>query len=296
MTGVPEWFQAALRAPSDEGFTTTPDGVDIHWLGWGAPGDPLVVLLHPGRGTAEWWRAIAPALSTGRRVLAVELSGHGYSGRRPVGAYNLDRYGEEIAAVVQAHSPNRSATLVGNSLGGYASIFCAANHRDLVAKFVLADVPVWPPAAIVERERLHQKRMRTRPLQLKTYASFEAARARFKLGPPQPDPAPYVLDHVVRSFIHHDSDGWRWHFDPNAFSVPWPRGVHEALQRTRAPYVVIRGALSALVDDAMARDMAAATGVEMPIEVLPDAYHHIGLDNPRGLVEILRRHLPKPEL
>src|SRR6266699_6796291 len=83
----PAWFLAALEADVQTGSVTV-DGTSISYRAFGPPADSGIVLVHGGAAHARWWDHIAPLLARGRRVVALDLSGHGDSDRRD--AYNLD--------------------------------------------------------------------------------------------------------------------------------------------------------------------------------------------------------------
>src|SRR2546429_7805098 len=81
MTAPPAWFSAALDAAVREG-TTTVDGASIAYRAWGNPDGRSIVLVHGGAAHSRWWDHIAPMLTDGWRVVAIDLSGHGDSDRR----------------------------------------------------------------------------------------------------------------------------------------------------------------------------------------------------------------------
>jgi pimeloyl-ACP methyl ester carboxylesterase len=53
------------------------NGLSLYYEEHGS-GEPLV-LLHGGIGAGEVWAASAPALAAGRRVITVDLQGHGHT-------------------------------------------------------------------------------------------------------------------------------------------------------------------------------------------------------------------------
>ena len=77
----PEWFTKALATAPQERRVDV-DGTTISYLAWGDPSPRGIVLVHGGGAHAHWWDHIAPLLALDRRVLALDLSGHGDSGRR----------------------------------------------------------------------------------------------------------------------------------------------------------------------------------------------------------------------
>jgi pimeloyl-ACP methyl ester carboxylesterase len=115
---------------------TLPGGQTVSALAWGvAP--PELVLLHGGAQNAHTWDTFALAL--GRPLLAVDLPGHGHSGRRPDRDYGPWRNAEAVAAVIEQAAPAARA-VVGMSLGGSTLIRLAATRPDLVRRAVIIDV------------------------------------------------------------------------------------------------------------------------------------------------------------
>src|ERR1035438_2566783 len=95
-TAAPAWFSAALAAPVQDRRTTV-EGAAIAYRAWGNPADRGIVLVHGGAAHSRWWDHIGPLLANGWRVAALDLSGHGDSGRRD--RYTLDTWAREVLAV-----------------------------------------------------------------------------------------------------------------------------------------------------------------------------------------------------
>src|SRR5258708_37392396 len=118
MTPPPAWFSAALDAAVQEG-TTTVDGASIAYRDWGDPDGRSIVLVHGGAAHSRWWDHIAPMLTDGWRVVAVDLSGHGDSDRRDRHSlHTRAREGPAVAAGTRA-APARVG--LGHSQGGPAT-------------------------------------------------------------------------------------------------------------------------------------------------------------------------------
>ncbi len=94
----PDWFTAALATEAERAQVNV-EGTPIAYRAWGRPGGPGIVLVHGGAAHSRWWDHIAP-LMAGRRVAALDLSGHGDSGRRD--PYSLDVWAREVLAVAAA--------------------------------------------------------------------------------------------------------------------------------------------------------------------------------------------------
>src|SRR5215471_2564790 len=111
----PAWFTAALATPVTR-RTTMVDGAAIAYRTWGEPGGRGIVLVHGGAAHSRWWDHVGPLLADGRRVVAIDLSGHGDSGRRE--SYSLDGWAREVLAVAEdAGIAAVPPTVIGHSMG-----------------------------------------------------------------------------------------------------------------------------------------------------------------------------------
>ena len=66
-----------------------------------------IVLVHGGAAHSRWWDHIGPLLAADRRVVAIDLSGHGDSGRRE--SYSFDAWAGEMLAVAADAGHRRAA-------------------------------------------------------------------------------------------------------------------------------------------------------------------------------------------
>jgi pimeloyl-ACP methyl ester carboxylesterase len=270
---VPEWFlQAVATTPEHRGIEV--DGARVHYRAWGDPSLPGLVLIHGGAAHSGWWDHIAPQLHS-HRVVALDLTGHGDSGRRD--AYDMKIWAREVVAVAEAEELQRPVVL-GHSLGGWVALTVGVEHPDAVAAVAVIDSPIdrQPP----EDERLRDRRRPHRP-----YPTAEDAMARFRTIPAQDVVLPYVLAHVARGSLRDDSDGWRWKFDPNFWGTR-PL-LLQLLPQLTGPVALFR-CEKGLVTPEMATEMAALVGGRLPVVDLPDAGHHPMLDRPLTLVAGVR--------
>jgi pimeloyl-ACP methyl ester carboxylesterase len=100
-------------------------------------GEPLI-LLHGGIGAGDMFGPMLPELTAGRRVITVDLQGHG-------GTADVDRplrpetMADDIAALLD-HLGLEQADVMGYSLGGLVALRTAIQHPDRVRRLVLVSV------------------------------------------------------------------------------------------------------------------------------------------------------------
>jgi 3-oxoadipate enol-lactonase len=111
-------------------------GTRLRALVGGPPDGPPVVLLHGLGGSRSNWAFLAPELARTRRVLVVDLPGHGRSSALPA-APGLGPYADRVAKLVETERL-APADLIGHSFGGLVGIRLAARRPELVRSLVLA--------------------------------------------------------------------------------------------------------------------------------------------------------------
>jgi pimeloyl-ACP methyl ester carboxylesterase len=112
------------------------NGLSLYYEEHGA-GDPLV-LLHGGFGAGELLGPLTAALAAGRRVITVDLQGHGHTGDidRPLLPEHM---ADDIAALI-AHLGLERADVMGYSLGGTVALRTAIQHPERVRRLVVVSV------------------------------------------------------------------------------------------------------------------------------------------------------------
>lgn len=279
MTGRPEWADTALEAPFRE-RTVEVDGATVHFLDWGGGGLPGLLFVHGGAAHAHWWSHIAPLFTRWYHPVAIDLTGHGDSGHRE--RYSHDLWAKEIVKVGEAAGFPGPPVVVGHSLGGIATIQTAATHGGHLAGAVIVDSPVRRPDP--ESEEGSRGRAFRSP---GTYPDLETAMSHFHLIPSQPDPDTWVMEHVARHSLHQTNEGWTWKFDPTLFGHTMVN-MSEQLATVQCRVALLRGELSVVVPDDTASYMYELMGRVSPVISIPEAHHHLILDQPLPFVAALR--------
>lgn len=280
MSDAPGWFDDALGTAYSEGEVDVA-GTPIHFLEWGDRGKPGILFVHGGSAHAHWWTHLAPFFTEQYHPVAIDMSGHGDSGRRET--YAFDLWAEEILAVCAATGMDNPPVLVGHSMGGLISIVTASLHGERLRGVIIVDSPVRRPDP--EREEGVRGRAFRNP---KTYPELGTALEHFRLVPTQPPGPDYVMDYIARKSLRQVEGGWTWKFDPNIFLRQKPAAIHEFLADIKTRVALFRGELSDLVTPDVSDYMHELLGRNAPVVAIPQAYHHLILDQPLAFVAALR--------
>lgn len=278
MSGPPAWFVRALATPHEEHVVDV-EGCDIHYLAWGEPGRPGIVLVHGGAAHAHWWSHLAPLIADQYRVVALDLSGHGDSGRRA--DYHLHHWTAEIMAVTAHGALAPRPIVVGHSMGGFVTIATAASHSDDLAGIVILDSPV-----IREDPEVEEARVGSAFKPPRVYTDPAEMVQRFRTVPEQDHYEPYVLEHVARNSIRPVEDGWTWKFDHTIFR-PRRSETSVLLEQVRCRVALFR-AEHGLVTPEIGEFMYETLGRVAPVIEVPEAGHHLMLDQPLLVLTGLR--------
>jgi pimeloyl-ACP methyl ester carboxylesterase len=175
-----------------DGFVVLVEPADrIHFLDWGGPADTPGILLVHGIGATAWtWAPVARRLRRVRRVVAMDLRGHGLSDS-PTEGFEPDVLAGDVIAVAEGAgllSDGERVVLAGHGFGAIASAWAAAVLGDRCAGLVLVDGGLEDVAAATELEPDELLRDLDEPPEvLRSMAAFLSDRAAF-------DPATWDAD------------------------------------------------------------------------------------------------------
>ena len=279
---APEWFKRALEVPF-ENRTVTVAGVAVHYLCWGRDsGKPGLVFVHGNGAHAHWWTFLAPFFLDHYAVAAIDLSGAGDSGYRE--RYTPEQFAEEVHEVARDAGFGQDTVIVGHSFGGYITLKTGLLYVDDIEGIVLVDSAVRPPDFKWERD---PRRSPIKPKRV--YATFEEALGRFRLMPPQACENDYVLDYIGRHSLKAADGGWTWKFDDGMFrKFEFGTNMHEDLAKLRCRVGVLYGEESYLFSQDIADFMFKVLDESVPFVGIPEARHHVFLDQPLAFMSALR--------
>lgn len=241
------------------------------------PGEePTIVWLHGVvcSSTAELLPvAVQPALRR-RRSLLVDFLGYGYSDRPETFGYTIQGHAETVSDVLEGLGI-KSCHLVGHSLGGTVAIHVAEARPVAVSSVTAAESNLDPgPGGI------------SGPIAAQTESEFVASGYREMIREHErsalEDPAGISARHLGMFRMMSPTAVHRTATSVVEGSDPSTRDV---LKRLPMPRTFVVGELS---EETVDRDLVDA-GVRW--DVVPQAGHPMGLQNPRGLAEVVARSL-----
>lgn len=293
-SALPGWFVDALNFPREEGYVTV-DGVRMHYFRWGNPAAPPVLMAHGFLSHARCFAFIAPFLAQDYHVIAYDLSGMGDSEPRP--DCDMAARGREMIGVAMALGlcgQARKPIVVAHSFGAAVALTALELAPDVFAGAVICDLMVLRPA---ELER-YWGDGQTRPgsgnpdRPHRRYPDYPGARARYVLAPPQPVGEPFLLEYMAYHSLRREAADWIWKFSPSVFARDnarelW-RGIGQRLVAAPGRKAIIHGEQSLLFTPDSRQYVGELGGDDIPMIAVPEARHHLMLDQPLAFVAALR--------
>lgn len=284
---APAWFEAAL-ADAPERRMIAVEGVDIELLTWGEIGKPGLLLLHGNGAHADWWAFTAPMLAKDYRVAAISWSGMGNSGWRQT--YTGEIFAKEIFAAVEAaqlEADGQRPLIIGHSFGGFPLMYCATHFPERIRGAVLLDSSVQPP------EKRWKGPPPRNPVQ-QVYPTLTQALARFRLAPPQGCENLYIADYIARTSLKPvpledgSGEGWSWKFDPQMWGRFAIGDLGDLLEQMACPVALMWGERSNLMAQDTKDYMFSKVPAGFKKVAIPDADHHVMIDQPLAFVAAVR--------
>ena len=258
------------------------NGLRLHYLDWGSPDKPPMILLHGIARHAHTFDHLAPHFAGSFHVLAIDLRGHGDSDWDPEGDYLVEDHVKDLEDLI-AQLRLQRITLLGNSTGGRVAQVFAGLHPNLVAKLVVEDVGPERPEDIASgfARRVRQE--------ADGWASEDELVAQLTKENPG------VAADWIRGYAHFGSrrrgDGRLvWKRDPDLVKAFLPTELWRYVSRITSPTIYILGGKSTIVPAETQRRLKE-TLPRCEIVVMPGLGHYPGVENPAEFLAIVDRFL-----
>jgi len=249
------------RMPGPTSHTFFSQRLRLHYVDWGNPTRPPLLMLHGGRDHCRNWDWAAAALRDEWHIIAPDLRGHGDSQWSTDGSYTMAGYIYDLAQLVhqQRLAP---VTIVAHSLGGQVALRYAGIYPDTVARLVAIEGLGPSPArlkagsakTIVERMDEWVAEQRGLAARLpRRYASIEDAFGRMQGE--NPHLTAEQARHLTVHGANQNEDGtYSWKFDN--YVRAWPpydmqgRDIQLLWSRITCPTLLLYGKESQAGDPA----------------------------------------------
>ncbi len=192
----------------------------LHYLDWGSPQKPLLLLIHGGRDHAHNWDWVARELRLDYHIVAPDLRGHGDSAWSIGGMYTQSDFVLDMVQLLKAID-EYPVRIIGHSLGGAVALHYTGTYPQNVSRVVSIEGLGAPPEMIDRRrgveawERMNGWISKMQDLAGRSprkYPSMEAAMTRMK------EANRHLSDEQARHLTIHgvsrNEDGtYSWKFD-----------------------------------------------------------------------------------
>jgi esterase len=260
----------------------TVNGVRLHYLDWGHPQKPPLILIHGIARHAHTFDHIAPHFARDYHVIAIDMRGHGDSGWDAAGRYLVEDHLKDLESLVK-QLRLRQITLLGNSTGGRVAQVFAGAHPELVSKLIVEDVGPQRPEDIA--------------------AGFARRVEQEANGWPNEDELiqqatrenPGVAASWIRAYVHFGvksrPDGRIvWKRDPKLVNGFVPTDLWRYVRRIASPTIYILGGKSRIVP-AETQDQLKQALPHIEIVTMPGLGHYPDIEAPEDFLAIVDRFL-----
>jgi pimeloyl-ACP methyl ester carboxylesterase len=290
--------QEVLRTPPTgrEITARSSDGTQLHAEEFGPSDGQTVVLAHGWTETLQYWIYVTRALTErGFRVVAYDLRGHGSSEAAAQGDYSIQRFGEDLEAILDAAlTGSQRAVIAGHSLGAMSIVAWAEHHEvarrasavallntgvgDLMTEQLLIPLPAL--ANVLNKLAPPQRVLASRAPLPRFSTPLSSAMIRYVAFGPEATPAQIAF--YERMLIASPPDA---RADTGiAISA---MELHHALPRITVPALVLGGEKDRLTPSSHARRIASELPNLQRLIILPDTGHMGPLERPREITEAL---------
>ncbi len=280
---APDWYRQAMACPGSVHHVEN-NGCTLQYMKWSPPEGRTalggLLLVHGGGGHGHWWSHLAPMLAQDYHVVAMDQAGMGDSGRRDES--NARDRADDMLAVIDHADLGPGAFVVGHSFGGLMAMRLGQLYGDRLGGIIIADSPVRDPDG-------DEKPPRPKMGNKRHYADFETALSRFRLMPEQTCENTFLVEHIGRRSIKHEPEGWTWKFDGNSMqNRRFDEPFHEYMAGMQGRRAFVYGEDSKLVRPETVKLVKRLLGPAAPVVGIPEAQHHLILDQPIAFVGTIR--------
>ena len=263
-------------------------GLKLHVQDYGTKGKPTMLCVHGGAAHAHWFDFVASGFTADYHVMAVDLRGHGDSDwdRSEKPDYSYPRYAADLHELTEKLNL-RDFVLVAHSMGGVVSTVYLGTYPGRCKAFILIDSTIAMP-----QDRINDMNARGQR-EGRSYANLEEFLAGYKVRPAGSTAAPEIVRHLAlssgRPFTETDGR-WRYKFDRNVYGMRERMDSFPYWSKIKIPALLMKGGRSQRITDEIIAGVKARAP-HVLVDSVPEADHHVTLDNPDGFIAATRKFL-----
>ncbi|MBI4220356.1 MAG: alpha/beta hydrolase [Chloroflexi bacterium] len=251
--------------------------IEVDYVSWAGDGPPLL-LIHGLSGRWQGWLNVVPLLQPRWRITALDLRGHGKSGRATDG-YRLPGYAADVEEFIRTviRGP---VNVIGHSLGAMTTMVLAANAPELVRAAVLED----PPVYAFRRSERRQFRL-THAMASSSLTEAQIAELILR---ERPENTPEQAAFTARSWRALDPEAARGVLDA---SYSWDDWIEDTMRRVKCPTLLLQANLE--LGGALADADASRVAELIPnctVVRWTDTGHGMHVAKPQEFVAAAERH------
>ncbi len=285
MTGSEE-FASLLQSAADLGITpprtprylsrqTVVRGLRFHFLEWGQPGTPAVLLLHGGNQSAHSWDLVSLHLSERYHVFALDQRGHGDSEWSREVDYSIQAKADDALAFLEDQGLG-TPIVIGHSMGGLVALRMLLTRPGAARGLVLVDVgPELSPKGVevIHNFVVHNVEFDDLDAFLDAVARYDRYRSR---------------EHIARTVRYNmlrRVDG-KYVSKVDHRRVPEPSATPvgpDDLAGVKVPVLLVRGGESDILEPEAAQRFVAALP-DGRLVTVPDVGHNVHGGNTSGFL------------
>ena len=274
-----------VQAPQPVDRFVTVSGMRIHYLDWGSPEKPPLIMLHGIGRVAHTFDHIAPHFASKYHVMAIDMRGHGDSGWDPMGAYLVEDYVKDIEGLAD-QLRLRNIVIWGNSTGGRVAQVFAGLHPDVVAAVISEDVGPERPSQLADNVARQLKQE-----DATGWATEEELLIQLKSSYPR------TSEEILRSYSHYGTkkraDGRViWKRDPAIANGFVPTELWRFVRQIKPPIIYILGGRSTVVPAATQEELKKALP-QAEIAIIPGAGHYPSEESPAEFLAVVDKFLSR---
>ena len=262
--------------------------LELHYLEWGSPTNPTVILLHGLRGHAHSWDEVSQALLDKYHVIALDQRGRGSSDWSPVQDYSIEAYSNDLLKLTESLNIDHFI-LIGHSMGGRNSMYFASQHPDKLIKLGIIDIG--PKIDSVGSERIGDE-MANGPIEFTSIS--EIINHLKKSSPFASDDT--LLRRATYATKITDNGTYIWTYDPairdqrKTGSNIQPLDLWGDIPKITCPTMIFRGLQSDILSEEVAQQMVQHFPYSRTVGI-NNATHTVFEDNPTEFIQELLKFL-----